>query len=653
MPSLLDIPNEIIVEISRYLSTKKVVDLSLANRELHKILQPRLELPKDCDSLLITAIEKRRDPAALKRIISQLDPGMFGPYSLIILPIAFKNHNDKAVELLCGEDGFGIYQNRDNPNYPRQFFEAIIQGHELAARYFIKLWPNSLGTALVGAAAGGSAAITRYLIENGAEIDAAGPEDKFHSIGWHEMVEEEVANALLLRDNITAELRLQLTPLAWAAANGHLEVVQLLVQHNARIDFHDQFGFTPLCWAAGQGRLEVISYILSIPPAEDAQDLALEAFRVAGARDQSEVIKFLWGFLTNKLEPNPDNARWLIRAATVCQDITLLQQLFKVGYGNYYSPPLTESAISIAIENHNFDMFKLLLDQLAYGDQILPDLLQKAVVEKDETVFSYLLDRVNITELNPLVLVDAAPCESIFRELLRAGVSRAALLPFTERFITRGRIHVVQTLLEEPGFRLEDHINRPILDCAVAAGRPMFEFLQEQHRWDEQLSPHTPDANRALELTVIKGDLELLQILFSQGFSASEQDLILLAARTLQLNPAWDRIINFLLERNQEALSEINSDGQSLLFRLMSSGHPVAPEAIRFLLRRGADPLQQDNSGNTPFDEAARNGRQFRSFFIMKNFLEQRDDRYINERVAKGYSIMKENAGKYLRDLGV
>ncbi|KAL2801960.1 ankyrin repeat-containing domain protein [Aspergillus granulosus] len=651
MPSLLDTPDEIIFEITKYLSTKTAAVLSRVNRRLHRILEPRLELPENCDSLLIAAIKNRRHPATLKRIIGRLDPKMFGPYSFITLPIAFKNHDDKAVELLCGEDGFDIYRNRDNPYYQQQFFEAIVQGHELAVRYFIKLWPNSLGTALVGAAAGGSAAITRYLIENGAEIDAVGPEVNFSSFTWLEMM-EELANTQLLRDNTTTEIQLRLTPLAWAAANGHLEVVRILVQHNARIDFQDQFGFTPLCWAAGQGRLEVISYILSITSAGGAQDLALEAFEVAGPRDQSEVIKLLWGFLTNKPAPVPDNAGWLIRAATVCQDITLLQQLFEVGYGNYYSPQLTDSAISIAIENHNFDIFKLLLDQLACRDQILPDLLQKAVVEKNETVFSYLLGRVNITELDPLVLIDAAPCEYIFRELLRVGVSRATLLPFTERFIIEGRIHVVQTLLEEPGFRLEDHINRPILDCAVAAGKLMFEFLHEQHRWDEQLSPHRPDANRAIEITVVKGDLEFLQILFSRGFSASEQDLILLAARTMQLNPAWDQIIDFLLERNPAALSKIDLDGRSVLFRLMSTTHPVPMEAVRHLLLRGADPLQQDNSGNAPLDEAARNGRQFRCFWCMKQFLDQRDDRDINERVAKLCPIMMENAERYLKDLG-
>lgn len=83
-------------------------------------------------------------------------------------------------------------------------------------------------------------------------------------------------------------------------------------------------------------------------------------------------------------------------------------------------------------------------------------------------------------------------------------------------------------------------------------------------------------------------------------------------------------MIDFLLQRNSQALRDLDSEGYSVLFRLMMPHHYEASrDAVQQLLDRGADPLQRNQSGGTPLEEAARNNR-FVPFWTMTKHLEKR-----------------------------
>jgi len=53
------------------------------------------------------------------------------------------------------------------------------------------------------------------------------------------------------------------TPLHWAAINGHLSVVEYLVNHNAEINVKNKDGETPLELAKRYGRLNVVDFLKS------------------------------------------------------------------------------------------------------------------------------------------------------------------------------------------------------------------------------------------------------------------------------------------------------------------------------------------------------------------------------------------------------
>ena len=52
------------------------------------------------------------------------------------------------------------------------------------------------------------------------------------------------------------------TPLSWAAENGHLEVVKLLLKKGADVASKENDGQTPMSRAAGNGHLEIVKLLL-------------------------------------------------------------------------------------------------------------------------------------------------------------------------------------------------------------------------------------------------------------------------------------------------------------------------------------------------------------------------------------------------------
>jgi ankyrin repeat protein len=548
-----------------------------------------------------------------------------------------------------------------------------VQGHEVAIKHFIELWPCKLESALVGAAAGGNTAMVEDLIEKGANINADGPEDMFCDYDttiierlidpdgprdWRRMEMVLVHTSRHHhREKIHDDVRLRLTPIAWAAANGHLEIVKVLVRHEVRIDIRDRFGFTPFCWAANQGRLGVVSYMLSISSPDQAQHMSREALELTWAKDHSEVIIYLWKFLNLKPIPTPENARSLIRAATACQDITLLSRLLDDGFGGPYHTHLRsfpDMAPTVAIRNHNIGILKLLHERLSTRET--DELLVEAILEKDEAIFSYLLGLVDARKLPPKVLLHATSCEPIFKELCSASVDLAILLPHIQKWIVRGRTYVVETLLMNFGSQLEALLEKPILHCAILGGKPMFEFLLNQHLWDKQLSHVGPEAETAIHLALRKRDVNLLEALFERGFPyTSEYDLILEAAGTEMMGHLiLGQIFDLLLKRKPDVLKELNSEGESLLFQLISSKNAVDVDVVQLLLDRGADPLQQNRNGKTPLDEAARNSCQFKSFRLMVRYLRQRKDWGLLEKyVAWVQRVNHKTAEEFLLEIAI
>jgi ankyrin repeat protein len=86
----------------------------------------------------------------------------------------------------------------------------------------------------------------------------------------------------------------RLSSLGWAAKNGEVEVVRLLLDRGAKVDPQALGGISPLFCAASNGHIEVMKLLLSNGANVDAQDVCGQsALYSAVERGDIEIVKFL------------------------------------------------------------------------------------------------------------------------------------------------------------------------------------------------------------------------------------------------------------------------------------------------------------------------------------------------------------------------
>ena len=86
----------------------------------------------------------------------------------------------------------------------------------------------------------------------------------------------------------------QRTGLQWAAINGNLQIVAILLKAGAKIDARDNLGNTPLIYAADHDHLELAKLLLDVGAAIDSQDKNGMTPLMLGARNgQIEIVRTL------------------------------------------------------------------------------------------------------------------------------------------------------------------------------------------------------------------------------------------------------------------------------------------------------------------------------------------------------------------------
>ena len=192
--------------------------------------------------------------------------------------------------------------------FDEQLIEAANSGH-------IDLVESALGkgadpnaydkdgeTALTTACTKGHIGIVNLLLNNGADPNAKGP-DSIHAIALFSAAragQREIVELLLSKDADVNDQEAESgeTPLTAAAANGHLDVVKLLVATPGDPDRRQWMEQTALLAAADSGRLEVVKLLLAKGVDVNASDVYTYGGRVtplmvAARKGQLAVVREL------------------------------------------------------------------------------------------------------------------------------------------------------------------------------------------------------------------------------------------------------------------------------------------------------------------------------------------------------------------------
>jgi len=202
--------------------------------------------------------------------------------------------------------------------------------------------PEYQQTALMLAARGGHTAVARLLIKHGARVDAqtrTGPVPAFRTPasnsgskgagivrgGWPERGERDPTPGAK-------------TALLYAAREGHLDTVELLLSSGAKLEMADADGVTPLLMAVLNGQLPTARFLIDqgadvnamdwygetpLWAAVDIRDLDIPAPHQGNGVDRPAAFELVRTILAHGANPNvrtkeyPPQRRWITRIGSV------------------------------------------------------------------------------------------------------------------------------------------------------------------------------------------------------------------------------------------------------------------------------------------------------------------------------------------------
>ncbi|XP_019598759.2 ankyrin repeat, SAM and basic leucine zipper domain-containing protein 1 [Rhinolophus sinicus] len=179
-------------------------------------------------------------------------------------------------------------------------------------------------TPLMYAASVSNVELVRVLLDRGA--NASFDKDKQTILitacsarGSEEQILKCVELLLSRNADPNVACRRLMTPIMYAARDGHTQVVALLVAHGAEVNTQDENGYTALTWAARQGHKNVVLKLLELG--------ANKMLQTKDGKTPSEIAKRnkhleIFNFLSLTLNPLEGKLQQLTKEETICKLLT-------------------------------------------------------------------------------------------------------------------------------------------------------------------------------------------------------------------------------------------------------------------------------------------------------------------------------------------
>ena len=345
---------------------------------------------------------------------------------------------------------------------PKQ--EHVEQLDDLEAVWFPQDGDEDNDTALMKAAGQGHIEVVRFLVEQGADLNIRNSQGQnalmFAAAGGH------LAMVIFLLDSggYTSERRDPIgysynhgpkTSLMWAAYNGHLDVVNLLIEYAKIVGDSFVYNFSAsLGWAAYRGHLDVVNLLLEYgvelnprPALGKKRGSGTTALMLAAYGGQLEVVRFL---LEKGADIHVRTANWLP---------------VQTDRGTIYFQEIGASALTLAIDQGHAEVVRLLLEHWMW---------EYSADGRDDhglTALMYAAAAGDL-EMAHLLLQNEAPVNA------QTDIGTTALM-FAAAF---GRVEVVRLLVENGAdIHIQNGHNYTALSLAEERGhQEVVDFLRSE-----------------------------------------------------------------------------------------------------------------------------------------------------------------------------
>ncbi|KAJ7585110.1 Pfs, NACHT and ankyrin domain protein [Mycena floridula] len=391
------------------------------------------------------------------------------------------------------------------------------------------------------------------------------------------------------------------TPLSYAARQGHIDIVKLLLEKNADPAAADQYKCTPLSHAARRGHIDIVKLLLE----KNADPAAADQYKrtplsYAARWGHIDIVKLL-------LEKNADPA-----AADEYQGPLFLEKNADPAAADQYQ----RTPLSYAAEEGHIDIVKLLLEKnadpaaadeykrtpLSYAARqghidIVKLLLEKnadpaAADEYKRTPLSYAARRGHIDIVKLLLEKNADPAAA--DQYKRTPLSYAA---------RRGHIDIVKLLLEKNADpAAADQYKRTPLSYAARRGHiDIVKLLLEKNA-----DPAAADEYQRTPLSHAArwGHIDIVKLFLEKNADPAAADQDQRTPLSHAAEGGHIGIVKLLLEKNADPAAA-DQDQRTLLSYAAEEGHI---DIVKLLLEKNADPAAADQDQRTPLSYAAEEG---------------------------------------------
>lgn len=133
----------------------------------------------------------------------------------------------------------------------------------------------------------------KFLVDNGSKININ--LDSILSPIWQASAHGnfQIVSYLISKGAIVNFLKQYLSPLIIASSKGYVNIVRLLLKHNAEVNVRDMIDLTPLIDACNKGNLQIVKLLVKYGANIHAKGRGMTAIGNARRKKYFKIVKFL------------------------------------------------------------------------------------------------------------------------------------------------------------------------------------------------------------------------------------------------------------------------------------------------------------------------------------------------------------------------